>query len=274
MDGKIIAIANQKGGTGKTCTTVNLGIGLARQNKRVLLVDVDPQGDLTTSLGFQDVDNLEVTLSTVMTQIMEDIPISPDRGILHHEEGVDLMPSNIELSAMEMSLVTAMSREFVLKNYLSQVRNQYDYILLDCMPSLGMITINALSAADSVIIPVQAHYLPAKGMTQLIKTIGKVKRQLNPKLEIEGILLTLVDSHTNLAKSVIHTIREQYGGTIKVFQAEIPKAIAVAETSARGQSIYAYDKKSTVAKAYENFSKEVAKGGEKQRHQPESAFCR
>ncbi|WP_050640292.1 MULTISPECIES: ParA family protein [Clostridia] len=272
--GKIIAIANQKGGTGKTCTTVNLGIGLANQEKKVLVVDTDPQGDLTTSLGVKDIDDLPITLSTIMGKIIEDIPIKPQEGILHHEEGIDLIPANIELSAMEISLVTAMSREYVLRNYLQQVKQNYDYILLDCMPSLGMITINALSAADSVIIPVQAHYLPAKGMTQLIKTIGKVKRQLNPQLKMEGILITLVEGRTNLAKSVSTTLREQYGSAVKVFKTEIPKGIAAAETSAEGKSIYAYDKDSSVAKAYEAFTKEVLKDGEKQRHQYEPSLSR
>ena len=273
-DGKIIAIANQKGGTGKTCTTVNLGIGLANQGKKVLVVDTDPQGDLTTSLGFKNIDDLPITLSTIMGKIIEDIPIKPQEGILHHEEGIDLIPANIELSAMEMSLVTAMSREYVLRNYLQQVKQNYDYILLDCMPSLGMITINALSAADSVIIPVQAHYLPAKGMTQLIKTIGKVKRQLNPQLKMQGILITLVEGRTNLAKSVSTTLREQYGSAVKVFKTEIPKGIAAAETSAEGKSIYAYDKDSSVAKAYEAFTKEVLKDGEMQRHQSEPSLSR
>lgn len=273
-ESKIIAIANQKGGTGKTCTTVNLGIGLANQGKKVLAVDTDPQGDLTTSLGFKDIDDLPITLSTIMGKIIEDIPIEPQEGILHHQEGVDLIPANIELSAMEMSLVTAMSREYVLRNYLQQVKQDYDFILLDCMPSLGMITINALSAADSVIIPVQAHYLPAKGMTQLIKTIGKVKRQLNPKLKMEGILITLVEGRTNLAKSVSTTLREQYGTAVKVFKTEIPKAIAAAETSAEGKSVYAYDKDSLVAKAYESFTKEVLRDGEKQRHQSGPSLSR
>ncbi|WP_195421457.1 ParA family protein [Faecalicatena contorta] len=273
-ESKIIAIANQKGGTGKTCTTVNLGIGLANQGKKVLAVDTDPQGDLTTSLGFKDIDDLPITLSTIMGKIIEDIPIEPQEGILHHQEGVDLIPANIELSAMEMSLVTAMSREYVLRNYLQQVKQDYDFILLDCMPSLGMITINALSAADSVIIPVQAHYLPAKGMTQLIKTIGKVKRQLNPQLKMEGILITLVEGRTNLAKSVSTTLREQYGTAVKVFKTEIPKAIAAAETSAEGKSVYAYDKDSLVAKAYESFTKEVLRDGEKQRHQSGPSLSR
>ena len=179
-NGRVIALANQKGGTGKTTTTVNLGIGLARLGKKVLLIDADPQGDLTTCLGWQDQDSLQTTLATVMGKIIRDEPFTTDEGILHHSEGVDLMPANIELSELEVSLVNAMSREVTLRTYVNEAKKNYDVVLIDCMPSLGMITINALAAADSVIIPVQAHYLPAKGMTQLIKTIGKVKRQINP----------------------------------------------------------------------------------------------
>ena len=170
-EGRVIALANQKGGTGKTTTTVNLGIGLARLGQKVLLIDADPQGDLTTCLGWQDQDSLQTTLATIMEKVIRDEPFSVDEGILHHKEGVDLMPANIELSAMEMSLVNAMSREFTLRTYVNEVKKNYDMVLIDCMPSLGMITINALAAADSVIIPVQAHYLPAKGMTQLMRTI-------------------------------------------------------------------------------------------------------
>nr|WP_279237046.1 AAA family ATPase [Anaerobutyricum soehngenii] len=181
---KVIALANQKGGTAKTTTTLNLGIGLAHQGRKVLLVDADPQGDLTTALGWTDSDSLPITLETQMKKILQDELFVYNEGILHHEEGVDIIPTNIELSGMEISLVNAMSREQTLKLYLSDLKKDYDYILIDCMPSLGMLTINALVAADSVIVPVQAHYLPLKGMTQLMKTIGKVQRQLNPKADL------------------------------------------------------------------------------------------
>ena len=177
---KVIALANQKGGTAKTTTTLNLGIGLAHQGRKVLLVDADPQGDLTTALGWTNADSLPITLETQMKKILQDEPFVYNEGILHNEEGVDIIPTNIELSGMEISLVNAMSREQTLKLYLSDLKKDYDYILIDCMPSLGMLTINALVAADSVIVPVQAHYLPLKGMTQLMKTIGKVQKQLNP----------------------------------------------------------------------------------------------
>lgn len=170
---KVIALANQKGGTGKTTTAVNLGIGLAAQGKNVLLVDADAQGNLTDSLGYREPDNLPVSLATILTKTMMEEPYEPDEGILGHSEGVDLMPGNIELSAIEVSLVNTMSRETVLRSYINTVKDRYDYVLIDCMPSLGMMTINALAAADSVIIPVQAHYLPAKGMTQLLQTIAK-----------------------------------------------------------------------------------------------------
>lgn len=260
---KTIAICNQKGGVGKTTTTVNLGIGLAMQGKKVLLIDADPQGDLTTCLGWRDTDGLPVTLANKMTEVMREQAADPFDGILHHNEGVDLVPANLELSALEMSLVTTMSRETTMRAYLEQVKDRYDYILIDCMPSLGMITLNALTAADSVIIPVQAQYLPAKGMTQLLQTISKVKRHTNRNLKIDGILLTLVDNRTNLAKSTVDALRTNFGSSINMYRTSIPIAVKAAEVSSKGKSIYAYEPNSTVSKAYTEFTKEVLADGRK-----------
>ena len=212
----VMAVVNQKGGTGKTTTCENLGIGLAMKGKKVLLVDTDPQASLTICLGHPVPDQLSPTLSDVMGKILLEQPIAPGEGILHHPEGVDLMPANIELSGLEVSLVNAMSRETILRQYLDTVKQNYDFILLDCMPSLGMLTVNALAAADNVLIPVQAAYLPAKGLEQLLQTINKVRRQINPKLKIEGILLTMVDSRTNYSKEISSLIRENYGGKLSL----------------------------------------------------------
>ena len=271
---KTIALANQKGGVGKTTTAASLGIGLSRQGKKVLLIDADAQGNLTQMLGWPQPDELSPTLSTLMEKIIAEQSIAPGEGILHHSSGVHLVPANIELSALEVTLVNTMSRETVLRQYLSTVADCYDYALIDCMPSLGMITINALAAADSVIIPVQAHYLPAKGMTQLMRTIGKVKRQINPSLKVDGVLLTLVDGRTNLAKQTAETLRQSYGSVLKIYRSEIPVAIKAAEISAAGKSIYAYDNGSKVAQAYAEFSKEVQADGEKQRAKLQSALSR
>ena len=261
----VMAVVNQKGGTGKTTTCENLGIGLAREGKRVLLIDTDPQGSLTIALGHSRPDDLPVTLTDLMAKVMQDQPLSPKEGILQHEEGVELVPANITLSGLEVSLVNAMSRETVLKQYLETVRDRYDFILLDCMPSLGMLTVNALAASDQVLIPVQANYLSAKGLEQLLQTVNKVKRQINPKLRIEGILLTMVDYRTNFAKEISALIRDTYGGRLKVYDADIPRSVRAAEISAEGVSIFKHDPGGKVAEAYQSLTKEVMANAEKRR---------
>ena len=254
---KIIAIANQKGGVGKTTTTFSLGVALSQLGKKVLLIDADPQGDLTTCMGYYNQEELQNTIGTLMYDTICDNEVRAEDSILHHKEGIDLIPSNLDLSAIEFSLVNAMSREFTLKNSIRDIKDNYDYILIDCMPSLGMITINALSCSDKIIIPVQGEYLAAKGMGHLLKTANRIHKQINPDLKIGGVLLTLVDKRTNLSKEVRNTINENYGQVVKIYDTEIPKAVNTAKSTSTGKSIFEFDKNSPVADAYKKFAKEV-----------------
>ena len=261
----VISCVNQKGGTGKSVTTENLGIGLAMEGKKVLLMDTDPQASLTISLGYPRPDDLPVTVTDIMKKVIADEPISPGEGILHHAEGVDLMPANIELSGLEVSLVNTISRETVLKQYIRPLRGEYDFIIMDCSPSLGMLTVNAMAASDSLIVPVQASYLSAKGLELLLQTVNQVRRQINPKLRIEGILLTMVESRTNDAKEISGLIRDAYGKKIRVFDTEIPRSVRLSEISKEGRSIFSHDPGGKAAAAYRNLTKEVLEDAAKKR---------
>jgi len=258
---RVYAVVNQKGGVGKSVSSTNLGIGLARHGKKVLIVDLDSQASQTVSLGWTQPDELPVTVATQLGKVVENKPFDPQAGILHHAEGVDLMPSSIELSGLEMRMVNAMSREFVLRSYLSEVKSGYDVVVLDCPPTLGMMTINALAAADRVIVPVQPEYLSVIGMTQLFDTVAVVKKQINPGLKVEGVLITLANMRTTLARNTLEIIHQAYGGSVRIFPQPIPYSTKVKEASASGKSIFAYEPNGKAAYAYEQLVKEVERDG-------------
>ena len=268
----IIGIVNQKGGTGKTTSCVNLALIWHTREKEFCWWTCDPQGSQTISLGHPQPDALSNTLADQMTAVLTDRPIDPG-GIFHHEEGVDLLPANISLAGMEVSLVNAMSRETTLKRVLANYSKDYDHILLDCSPSLGMLTINALAAADRIIIPVQAQYLSIKGVEQLLGTVARVKQNINHRLKVDGVLLTMVDSSTNNSKEITTLLRETYGGRIKIFDTEIPRSVRAAEISAEGTSIFEHDPGGKVAQAYHALTKEVLQI-EEQRQKHRTSFIR
>ena len=260
---KVIAVANQKGGVGKSTTVYCLGADLAMQGKKVLLLDVDPQGDLTKMLGLRKPNDLPLTLGNAMN----DIVAGEHPEICHHHEGFDFVPGNRTLSAVEVGLVNVMSRETVLRQYVDQIKKDYDYVLLDCRPSLGMLVINALSASDYVLIPVQAEYFAAENMTELVNTVQSIKRQINPKLKIGGVFMTMANE-TNFRKDIVASVKAAYGKRLPIMQTVIPSTVRLAEISTADHSIFKHEPKGRAAEAYRTLVKEVMDIGEKQRSKP------
>ena len=255
----VFCLSNEKGGCAKSVTAASLGFGLARHGKKVLLIDADAQGSLTISLGYPQPDKLPVTLATVMGKIIGDEDFDPTADLLHHNEGVDLMPANIRLSKTEILLAPEMERETKLRQYIDMVGPLYEYIVIDTSPSLGLMTVNALAASQKVIIPVAPKFLDVKGLELLLKTIAGLRKRINPRLEISGVLFTMVDGRTNFTREIISMIEAAYGGNINIFKDRIPLSVRAAEMSAKGMSIYSYDPKGKVAAAYSAFVEGVLK---------------
>ena len=254
---KVIAISNQKGGTSKSTSTINLGVSLHKKGYKVILIDLDSQGSLSISLGITEPDRLDKTICNAFEAVIEEKEIIIDDLICHHQEGIDFIPANIDLAAMDVYLVNVLGRERILNEVIEELRKKYDYILIDCMPSLGMLTINAFASANSVLIPVQAAYLSVKGLEQLIKSVGKVRRQINPKLTIEGVVITMVDQRTNYAKEIIDMLKNAYGEHLRIFKSMIPLSVRASEASAAGISIFLHEPKGKVAQSYLGLCEEV-----------------
>lgn len=252
---RVIAVANQKGGVGQTTTCINLGVALARLGKKVLLVDADPQGQVALGLGFPK--KVRVTLKNMLENIIMGLEFDPKEAILKHKEGVEVIPANKLLAGLDVALINVEDREKVLKEYLELLEDDYDYILIDCMPSLGMMVINALYAADSVLIPVQPQYYATDGLTELLKAVKGIKQRYNPKLEIEGILFTMDSRRFNNSKRQKKAVQEAYGTAVRIFERSIPRTEALSETTPEGVSIFAYDICSIGAKSYAELAQEV-----------------
>ena len=254
---EVIAIANQKGGVGKTTTAFNLGVALANQGKSVLLIDSDPQGDLTISMGFKENEDFRYSLADLLNCYINKIDVDINNFIISHNEGIDLIPSNLDLSTMEVTIYNVMNREKIYCKCLKNLKTKYDYILIDCQPSLSMITVNALAFADKVVIPVQSQYLAAKNTSQLLGIVSDIKEELNEDLTIGGILITLVDKRTNLSKKTLELLEKSYGNYVNIYNTQIPISTKIAEATSQGESIFKYDKNNKSADAYFNFSKEI-----------------
>ncbi|AIQ13794.1 ParA family protein [Paenibacillus durus] len=259
---KTITIANQKGGTGKTTSTYNLAHALSHANKKVLLVDFDPQGNLTLCFGIEQPDQLPISMCNILDAIMSDHSLPAAEEYLHRQDNIDLIPSNIELSVSEINLRDEMGSEKTLAALLKPMKEQYDYILIDTNPSLGLLTINALAASDSVLIPVNPQLWSATGLTQLLNIIVKVKKRINPQITIEGILMTMCDTRTNLYKDAFKLVQDHYGEIIRIFESQIPLSVRVGEANFYSQSLMSYQPKSKVTAAYQNLAKELMQHGD------------
>lgn len=256
---KVISVISQKGGVGKSATATQLAVGLARKRHKVLMIDADPQGTGSMMLGIAEPDELDESIATVLTKIINEAPVSATEGIIRTAEGVDLLPANIDLATMEVTLVNTMNRERILKQYVEQQRDQYEFIIIDGMPSLGMITINALAASDSAIIPTLAEYPSARGLVQLLKTVNRVRKYINPEIAVEGILLTMMDERTNYNREIAKLVSDTYGSDVRVYPTPIPRAIRMAEAGGLGKSIFIHAPNSKAAKAYRVLVREVEK---------------